>query len=171
MLAFILLRVALLTEYNFCEMPLFEVRTSGKPYLKNKPEVFFNLSHCKKGVACAVSDCEVGVDIQDYVDYKESTALYFMSREEQLQAKAQNPRAEFTRLWTLKESYGKYTGMGICYNMASHAVTDGAFVGGCISESFLLNGFALSYTSEKRLSSVRIPLSELPANCRKLRKL
>ena len=93
----------------------------GKPEITDFPKRF-NLSHSGDYVVCAVSDGKVGVDIQKWVPFKERTAERFFAPEEWklLQSLPVEQRTEmFYRLWTRKEAYGKYTGLGI-----SDAVTE-----------------------------------------------
>lgn len=88
---------------------------SGKPAIVDFPE-HFNLSHSGEYVVCAVSNGEVGIDIQKWVPYKERTAERFFASEEcdLLRELPVKQRMEmFYRLWTRKEAYGKYTGLGI----------------------------------------------------------
>lgn len=87
----------------------------GKPELTNFPK-HFNLSHSGDYVICAVSDGEVGADIQKWIPFRERTAERFFAAEEwkELQELPESLRTEhFYRLWTRKEAYGKYTGRGI----------------------------------------------------------
>ena len=93
----------------------YEYGEQGKPQIVNFPKKF-NLSHSGDYVVCAVSNGEVGVDIQKWVPYKERTAERFFAKEEWelLQEKDEPERTElFYRLWSRKEAYGKYTGQGI----------------------------------------------------------
>lgn len=64
--AFMLLRYALENEYGIREKPELEYSKYGKPYLKDCRNIFFSISHCRKGVLCSLSHCETGADIQDY---------------------------------------------------------------------------------------------------------
>ncbi len=92
----------------------------GKPYLKDYP-FYFNLSHSGEYVICAVSDREVGADIQrcsmEKGERLERIARRFFSPEEMaalVRCREQAERAAlFYRLWTRKEAYGKLTGSGI----------------------------------------------------------
>ena len=87
----------------------------GKPAIVNFPKCF-NLSHSGEYVLCAVSDGEVGADIQKWIPYKERTAERFFAPEEWklYQETGESRRTElFYWLWTRKEAYGKYTGQGI----------------------------------------------------------
>lgn len=164
-LAFVLLRIALDTEYGCRMMPSLTLMPTGKPYLADMPDVHFNLSHCKKGVACGISDSALGVDIQDYVCFKESLAKQFMSEKELHAAKAGDAGTAFTRLWSMKESYGKYTGRGICYDMPGYTAVEGVTANGCVCQSHILENFVISVTSAKQLPLVRIYAAELPERC------
>ena len=105
----------------------------GKPYLPGRG-VFFNLSHSGSYAVCAVSDREIGVDIEHprrmrdslirYISVpeeiealrsfvKESEALQFIAEErEALQSFAEKDAVPL-RLWTIKESVMKYYGLGM----------------------------------------------------------
>lgn len=86
----------------------------GKPYLKDYPDVHFNISHSGQFVVCAVGKCPLGIDIQTIGTYKEEVAQRVCcSAELQQIAAASDPALEFTKIWTMKESYLKMTGMGI----------------------------------------------------------
>ena len=84
---------------------------NGKPYIDGGPH--FSLSHSGKYAACAVSDCEVGVDIEHP---RENTARlakrFFTASENERLAASDAPDEEFCRIWVGKESYIKATGMG-----------------------------------------------------------
>jgi phosphopantetheinyl transferase (holo-ACP synthase) len=125
------------TPYKF-EVQIDE-STKGKPYIKSRP-FYYNLSHSGDYVICAVSDCEIGVDIQKMsngigvksrVDYKnigntkaakakntrKSTADRFFAEEEKNMLASIHDETErnllFYRLWSRKEALGKLTGMGV----------------------------------------------------------
>lgn len=104
------------TDYDFERegMPRFECGEHGKPTIAGHPELHFNISHCRHAVAVAVSDSEVGVDVECTGRYRESLASYTMNDAElQLIASAPNPDEAFTTLWTEKEAVFKLVGTGI----------------------------------------------------------
>ncbi len=96
---------------------------AGRPHLLGAvPGVDFNISHTRGLVVCAVSGCRVGVDAELIRPVPERLARRVLAEEELilLERTAENSGAEaaaelFTRLWTLKESYGKATGAGLGY--------------------------------------------------------
>lgn len=94
---------------------------NGKPYLQDYP-FYFNLSHSGEYVFCAISDREVGVDIQQFrqVDEVRLTRRFFSEEEQKALERCFNreeQRKLFYRLWTRKEAYGKLTGEGIVASM------------------------------------------------------
>lgn len=84
----------------------------GKPYLKNFPQMEFNISHCSGLVACAVGDCPLGVDIEKERPYREALVRRVLS-ESELRLLAAGEPEMFFRFWTLKESYVKAVGCGM----------------------------------------------------------
>ncbi|MGB9977984.1 4'-phosphopantetheinyl transferase family protein [Methanobacterium sp.] len=93
--------------------PVFDIDKYGKPYLKNYSDVYFNLSHSQKYVACAVSDSPVGVDIEYIhdIDLNLSKHFFYGSEYEHI-LNNNNQNNAFFELWVLKESYMKMTGLG-----------------------------------------------------------
>ncbi len=86
----------------------------GKPYLRDYPNVHFNISHSGQYVACAVADCPVGIDVQVIGAYRPDVAARVCNEEELAGIEASvNPATEFTKLWTRKEAYLKMLGCGI----------------------------------------------------------
>ena len=86
----------------------------GKPYLRDYPDIHFNVSHSGDCIVCAVFSGNVGIDIQKIGEYKEKLAQRVCSKKELKQIDASCDKAlEFTRLWTKKEAYLKFLGTGI----------------------------------------------------------
>ena len=118
-------------EYGIEEQPTFIYGEHGKPSLvfpkhchtatslpnscqTPHASIHFNLSHCRKAVACVVSDNEVGIDVECLGRYKDSLARHICNDEELARiTSVANPDTEFTRLWTQKEAVVKLTGRGI----------------------------------------------------------
>lgn len=89
----------------------------GKPYLAGSENVFFSLSHTGNWVVCAVADQEVGVDAQVLTPYRDKVAKRCFTPAELDWVDGDDTR--FTRLWSLKEAYLKYTGFGLVLPMSS----------------------------------------------------
>lgn len=112
--AYLLLRQALRQEYGILEPPVFSYGEHGKPVLAARPDIHFNLSHCREAVLCAVDSQPVGVDIESIREYRPALVSYTMNdREQRMIAEAERPDVAFTCLWTRKEAVLKLRGCGI----------------------------------------------------------
>lgn len=121
-LSYLLLCYGLCVEYGITETIYFRYNSYGKPYSRDYPHVYFNISHCRCGVACAISDRETGVDIQDIRQkpVRESLAKRVLSASEySAWKKSKSPDRLFYRYWTMKESYLKQKGTGIQESMSA----------------------------------------------------
>jgi 4'-phosphopantetheinyl transferase len=95
----------MLAECGYKEEPILFKNSFGKPYLQNFP-LFFNSSNSGGYTVVALSDQEIGVDIQVIKPISAGVCKRF------LQTQAVDP-TEQTLLWTQYESYGKFLGCGI----------------------------------------------------------
>ena len=82
----------------------------GKPYIEGGP--YFSISHCKEGIAVAIDDKPIGIDIEGIRHADEELIARTMNEGERLRIKELGIR-EFTRLWTQKEAIVKAEGVGI----------------------------------------------------------
>ena len=113
--SYALLRYALFMEYGVTDAPVFTYGEKGKPYLKNYPRIYFSLSHAGGYSACAVSDCEIGIDLQDYRPMKDHISAKICTKKELMEVYSGEdggPSFSTCRLWCMKESRGKLTGKG-----------------------------------------------------------
>ena len=105
------------------EKPVFACGEHGKPYLPNRPDLHFNVSHSGDYVICALSAAPVGCDIEMLKPVRSHVAARCFSPEENAALAAQPDEAAretlFTRIWTLKESFLKAVGCGISVPLAS----------------------------------------------------
>lgn len=96
----------------------FEYGEFGKPSIKGHPEIHFNISHCRKAIAVAVSDCPVGIDVESDRNISDGLVERVMNSVEQSAIRgAAIPQLEFLRLWTRKEAVLKLRGTGIVDNL------------------------------------------------------
>ena len=104
----------------------FDVSCDGKPYIA-KGEACFNLSHSGTLVMCAVSNSELGCDLEKIKDADMDIAERFFHENEYAliknEADAERRKALFFRLWTLKESYVKATGRGLREPLSSFEIS------------------------------------------------
>ena len=63
--SYLMLADLLRSEFGIEEFRM-EVEEFGKPYLVDHTGVFFNISHCQKAIAVAVSDKPVGIDVESF---------------------------------------------------------------------------------------------------------
>ncbi len=95
---------------------------SGKPYLDGGP--CFSVSHSGEYWLCAVSERELGIDIERVTARRTRLiaermfplpdALY-----------ARRDETSFFRVWCAREAYAKYTGLGLSATRGLHPVSDG----------------------------------------------
>lgn len=92
----------------------------GKPYYKTIPAEF-SISHCKGYAVCALcgkDEGAVGADCENVRQFRAAVMKRIFSEEEKLMIMNSNaPDLLCTKLWTLKESYVKYTGTGLAGHM------------------------------------------------------
>lgn len=92
------------------------LREHGKPYLAGRDDLFFSLSHSGNVALCAVSDHELGADVQAHRDVREELLRRICTESEYAALASCTPAEKkklFLRLWTAKESYLKYLGTGL----------------------------------------------------------
>ena len=119
----ILLKIALnsigITEYTI------KHSDEGKPYLTNN-EIHFSLSHSEETVMCAISETEIGADVEKVSDIDMKIAKrFFHPAEYELMTKLHTDtemRDLFFRLWTLKESFLKAVGLGLLLPLDSFQI-------------------------------------------------
>ncbi|HAK58356.1 MAG TPA: hypothetical protein DCP06_05195 [Lachnospiraceae bacterium] len=87
------------------------VTDAGKPTVDG---LYFNISHTSHMVVGAVSDKEVGVDIEHIRSFDKPLLKRAFTENERASAEEKKTRdAYFTRLWTIKESVMKWYGLGL----------------------------------------------------------
>ena len=86
----------------------------GKPYIKDL-DLFFNISHSKDFVVCVISKNEIGIDIEQIRETKESIINQFATTKEKQyinEFKNEYNKRAF-EIFTLKESYFKCLGTNL----------------------------------------------------------
>lgn len=89
---------------------------AGKPYFANHQDLHFNLSHSGHFAACVFYHKEVGIDVQKIAPVGDALIRKIATEEEAsalLQLPKEAKEEAFAKLWTVKESYLKYTGRGL----------------------------------------------------------
>ena len=101
--------------------PIFLYNDYGAPYIEGGP--YFSISHCKRGIAVAVSENPIGIDIEAIRTFSPELMRKTMSPAEQQRITSSAiPEVEFVRFWTQKEALLKLQGTGIISDL--HHVLD-----------------------------------------------
>lgn len=109
-------------ELEMCEWGFNEY---GKPCIRECPNLHFNISHSGKWIVVAISEGEIGVDIEAVINDNSSIIYNFFSEKEKssiLTENTKNRNEKITQLWTMKESYMKYRGLGLFMDLSSFSV-------------------------------------------------
>lgn len=98
------------------EVMNYTYNSNGKPYIKDS-DIYFNLSHSGDYVVCALSNNEIGIDIQKIEDINLNIANSYFLKEESEKINELSSREDklnlFYDYWTKKEAYIKAIGEGI----------------------------------------------------------
>lgn len=122
----VLLRFAVAKVFGTATLE-FENTPQGKPMLKNHPEFHFNISHSGQWVVIAYDTHPVGIDVEQicWDSGKENIARRFFTSDEQEYVFGQPKQGmaeRFYEVWTAKEGYLKYLGVGLQKSLASFSV-------------------------------------------------
>ena len=110
--AYALLRYAIKTGTGESFVPVFDYNEHGKPFIKGST-LKFSISHSENTVICALSEEEIGADIQ-YIRPISLRAVEKFCTEDELKMviSSEDRDRESCRIWCIKESRGKLTGKG-----------------------------------------------------------
>ena len=86
-----------------------------KPYLKEPKGFYFNISHTENTATVAISDCEIGVDVEKYRKFDKKTAERFFSDKDLNYILSENSDIRFTEIWTRKEAFIKLHALNLSY--------------------------------------------------------
>lgn len=156
----ILVRFEIIKQLGIANSDIkFTLNKYGKPYIEGYNNLFFNISHSEDWVICAISDEEVGVDIEKIEKAPVEVAEhYFHSREYKLiRSKASEEVDEyFYKMWTLKESYIKWIGKGLSKQLDSFSINED-----------INNGFYIEENKELRLNQCKFDKDYIISLCSK----
>ncbi|WP_261019192.1 4'-phosphopantetheinyl transferase superfamily protein [Streptococcus mitis] len=105
----------------------FHIGKYGKPYYNSNKEIYFNISNTRDIVVVVFYISEIGVDVEyienEYcLDYKRDIIDFFNIREIEYLSSSLEFNFDFIKLWTAKESFVKYTGLGLYRELSSFFV-------------------------------------------------
>ncbi len=125
------LGAALLLDYALSTVGLreremeYDTTEHGKPIFRYHQGLHFSLSHSGRYALCSLADRPVGCDIEQLRPDKQRIADRFFTKEENAWI-GEAPEAErddrLFRLWTMKESFLKVTGLGMSLPLTSFSV-------------------------------------------------
>lgn len=153
-LAWTLLRFAL-AQNGVSSLPELNFSEKGKPYFK-KNGVFFNLSHSKTKVCTALSfEGDIGVDVQVESNFSDEMRKRVFCKNEFAAEGFENSNRIFTRLWAIKESFLKNSGVGIAFDLKSldfsNGIQEDFFEKDCLFYSlFSFEAYELSVCSKEK---------------------
>lgn len=114
---------------------------NGKPFFPDS-DIYFSLSHSGVYAVCAVSDCEVGVDIEaPRADSLKLAKRFFTQSECDAISSCVDPDKEFCRYWVRKEAYIKAIGKGLACQLNSFEAADR--IGNYCAKSFDFGGYCI----------------------------
>lgn len=111
-----------------------EKSVNDKPYFKDYPDIRFSISHSGNLVVLAMSETEVGIDIEEIKprNFEAVVNRHFSEDEKKEAADLEG----FLRVWTRKEAYLKLTGEGL-----------GGLADADVSSQITYSGSPLKFTS------------------------
>lgn len=117
-----------LKEFDLTEKAItIDIHSNGKPFIKELPDFFYNISHSGEYAVLAAGNSEVGIDIQKVsTTHNFNIAKRFFTESEYHYLKSldhEKSISEFFRLWSIKEAYLKFTGEGLSGDLSSFSVT------------------------------------------------
>ncbi|HJJ38759.1 MAG TPA: 4'-phosphopantetheinyl transferase superfamily protein [Methanocorpusculum sp.] len=105
---------------------MFEYGAMKKPSLANHPEILYNQSHSGKYAICAISKSAVGCDVEKMsnCDLAIARRFFFAGEYDSILARKtpEEQKKQFFRLWTMKESFMKSTGLGLSLGLDSFEI-------------------------------------------------
>lgn len=114
----LLAKYAIYTKWNIpIDHIKFGIGSHGKPYVIGHEQIHFNISHSDRICICAVDDMPIGIDIQKMKPCRFDliTKRFFTQEEQERYILEGRDKAAFYRMWTKRESVGKYLGVGFHY--------------------------------------------------------
>ena len=139
-----------ISEQDNCQFLKIETTSAGKPYLKDYPNLFFNLSHTDNLILIAIANSPVGVDVEknERNADKEAIIKHFFSEREQQSFFSQPDELRqlaFVKGWTRKEAILKATGEGLSamknYEVSFEPETDNQLINTMSENKFHVKDF------------------------------
>ena len=139
-----------------------ELTKHGKPFLREKAKLHFNISHTHQEICFALADKPVGIDLEPHNNQSIEFLYNALTPEEKrtIHSYAAVEKERYLiKIWTAKEAIAKCSGTGITkevlsMNLSAYIFTDTAKV-----EHFTL--FQVTPISEKHICTIAVVREEL----------
>lgn len=116
MIASVLIKYALISCYGISGTPCITIKSKGCPVIK-KENIFVSISHCEDTIAVALCKNKIGIDIESIFKVTDEIITEFMTKSELESYFSSDIKPIFrTLIWTKKESYSKFLGVGFYKN-------------------------------------------------------
>lgn len=122
-----LLNYALRTYHGLNEHPTLVTNKFGKPEMTSTPKIEYNLAHGGRFVVCATSDRPVGIDVEAARTNNIASVLpeFAPDEIEKINSLSDTQRRRACiKVWSQKEAYLKYLGIGLNIPLNSFSVYD-----------------------------------------------
>ncbi|MBC3888010.1 4'-phosphopantetheinyl transferase superfamily protein [Acetobacterium paludosum] len=152
----VILQKAVLKSFGIKEQLKLIKGEGVKPRCSDHPNIHFNLSHSGRFVVCAISNEPVGVDIEQRDRVNFQLAKRFFHAVEVawiLSLPVEDQQQGLCDLWSIKESYMKYTGKGFGLPMNAFAVN----INGQFPEKIEVSIFEQAQKKNVSLKKYRCP--------------
>ncbi|MDO4977055.1 MAG: 4'-phosphopantetheinyl transferase superfamily protein, partial [Eubacteriales bacterium] len=109
-------------EFPWNKVTIAQASPHEKPFFKEYPKVFHNVSHSGDWWVCAYGSTENGLDLQKVAHANtRKIAVRFFHQDETSWLEGQEEE-EFYRLWAYNESYVKWKGKGLTEGLSYFSV-------------------------------------------------
>lgn len=120
-LSHLLVRKCVVEHYGIKSQKLVLSKNEyGKPYFCDYPDIHFSISHTDGAIFVAVSNGNIGVDIEKISRARKGVMQKSFTDDEKQYCDGQDER--FFEIWTKKEAYAKYTGKGLSEGFSAFSV-------------------------------------------------
>lgn len=145
---------------NIKEIESYIEEKDQKPMMKS---IKFNISHCSEAIVVAISNNNIGIDVETPIlNYSELKNLVLSEKEQ----KKNLTEIEFRKIWVLKEAYIKYNGRGLSIDLSeinlSEFINENQFIIGDLYYNYLnFNNYSLAICSLEKERIERISYKQL----------
>lgn len=121
LLGHLLSRYAIIQAYALTNKEIqIRRRAYGKPYIKDYSQIHYNISHSGEWVVVAIGKSPIGIDVENRKEDWDLIGERVFSESEKYWS--QNSYKRKAILWTIKEAYVKYLGIGLSKSLNSFSI-------------------------------------------------